>query len=126
MSYEESGNQTPVKIDKDLKKRLQEFVNSEEAQNMGFKHMSTFVNQAVRELLEKYDVNRFEHLNFEDNCIRLIDNEKPKGSPFIELRLNGNTLYCDTCNQENCEHVDAAWSDSNIKDKLKDKGFNHT
>lgn len=108
-----------IKIPRELAEQIDKII---EDQSLGYTKKAQFTSEAIRKLLQEY-YPRFEHVNFEQNCIRLIDNEKPKGSPFIEIRLNGGKLYCDTCEKNTCEHISAAWNDEEIKEKLLKKGL---
>jgi len=88
-----------------------------------FNSNSDFISQATRELLEKYKKKRFEHHNFADNLIRLIDNEKPQGTPFIEIALIDNILVCRVCEAKMCMHIEEVWNQETIRKQLKRKGI---
>ncbi len=90
---------------------------------MGYNSKSDFISDAVRDLLDKHEKNRFEHTNFDDDVIRLIDNHKPRGTPFVEIVLNGKELHCKTCQSKACEHIEHAWTEPKIKRQLKEKGL---
>ena len=113
--------QGTVRIDRDLLVKLEKWLESGNAKDKGFHSKAPFVNAAVRMLLEKYSKPRFEHMNFQENIVRLIDNKKPKGTPYVELFLKRHTLMCSNCETDNCIHVRACWDNKKIRDRLKAK-----
>ena len=102
---------------------MRDFLKTDEAKQAGFKSQSRFVSEAVRQLMDKHKKRRFEHFNFADNLIRLIDNEKPRGTPFIEIYLKRGVLYCTDCESHNCVHILASWNIDTIRKELKNKGL---
>ncbi len=106
------------KIPEDLALRIEKI-----KQDGGYNSRSDFISQAIRELLERYEKNRLEHTNFHDNIIRLIDNHKPRGTPFVEIFLNNDGLNCETCQSKACEHIEFVWTEPKIKRQLKEKGL---
>lgn len=80
---------------------------------------SDFISQATRQLLQKYKKKRFEHFNFAENVIRLIDNEKPSGTPYIEIVLIKELLICRACESKNCIHIREIWNHAGIVKQLK-------
>jgi len=89
----------------------------------GFSSNSDFITQGARELITKYKKTRFEHINFHDNLIRIIDNDKPKGTPFVNIYLKNEILACETCKSKTCIHVQQCWKDKTISVVLKKKGI---
>lgn len=88
----------------------------------GFSSNSDFITQGARELIIKYKKERFEHINFQENVIRLVDNEKPKGNPFIEIEIKNNALFCNNCELFDCVHVIEVWRNDEISKQLSVKG----
>ncbi len=114
-------NQGVVRIDKDLLTQLETWLKTDDAKKKGFHSKAPFVNTSVRELLEKYASPRFEHLQFDENTIKLIDNEIPNGTQYVELFLENNIIMCSNCGITKCIHVHECWKDSNIKKILEKK-----
>ena len=50
--------QKTVKIDYDVKEKMEEFLESDFAKDQGFKSKADFVNESVKKLLEKYESQR--------------------------------------------------------------------
>ncbi len=111
-------NWRTIKIPKELAEQIESIMTKE-----GFNNKADFINQAIRELLQKYTNSRLEYANFDDDVIRLIDNHKPRGTPFVEIVLNGKELHCKTCQSKACEHIEHAWKEPKIKRQLKEKGL---
>ena len=116
-------NQTTIRIDKGLKERIEKFLETEHAKELGYNHQANIINDAVRDLLKELEKPRFEHLNFHDNIIRLIDNDAPNGTPFIEIRVNSKSLTCGDCQAKDCIHIDAVRQDPKISKTLHEKGI---
>ena len=122
------SSQKSVKMDNDLWEILDEWLQTNEAKKHGFHSKAPFITQAVRELLERYEKPRFDHLNFQDNILRLVDTELPKYQNIIEICLKKGKLVCNYCELESCEHIDASWKDKVIRKQLQEKGLtnNHS
>jgi len=120
---EREENQKVVRIDANLDTELIKWLDSAEAKEAGFHSKAPVINAAVRDFLEKYKKTRFGHINFQDNLIRLIDNDKPKGTPFIDIYLKSDMIVCDSCKSKNCIHVEQCWKNDKITRVLKKKGI---
>lgn len=112
-----------MSIRKKMKEKIDDFIETEVAKDYGLTNSTQFLDVAVREALEKYKKKRFEHFNFADNIIRLIDNDQPKGTPYIEIVLNNNHLICRVCESKNCIHIAEAWNNKQIAKQMKRKGL---
>lgn len=121
MSSESS--QKKVNIDANVKVKIEEWLETPEAKALGFNSLARFMTIAGSELLTKHKKKRFEHFNFADNIIRLIDNNQPKGTPYIEIALNNSDLICRVCESKNCIHIAEAWNNKNIAKQMKRKGL---
>jgi len=102
---------------------MEDWIESGEAEKAGFTGKSRIVSEAVREFVLKYTIPRFEHFNFAENVIRLIDNEKPAGTPYIEIALKGELLFCRSCESKNCIHIEESWNNTEIRKQLKRKNL---
>ena len=117
-----TDNQMPVKMDVDVKEKMEKFLETKTAKDFGFKSKADFVNEAVKLLLEKHE-SKIKHFNFHDNIIRLTDGNMPQYQDLVEIRLRGKTLHCTQCDVKDCRHIDASWNDEFIRDKLVKKGL---
>lgn len=115
--------QPNTKINRESFALMKDWIESGEAKKAGFDGQSRIVSEAVREFILKYTTPRFEHFNFAENVIRLIDNEKPAGTPYIEIALNGELLICRSCESKNCIHIVEVWNNDNISKQLKRKNL---
>ena len=86
------SSQKNIKIDSDIKNELEKWLETDEAKELGFNSMARFATLAISKELKSLKQKRFEHFNFAENVIRLIDNEKPAGTPYIEIALKGELL----------------------------------
>lgn len=115
------STQLPIKVDAGLWREIDRWLKTDDARSKGYHSKAQLANQALREILERVRARRFEHFNFSDNLIRLIDNKKPRGTPYVELYLRRGVLSCSLCESRVCEHVSACWDDSKIRKKLSEK-----
>lgn len=125
MKKVESGSETDgwakMSVRKKMKEEIDDFIDTDKAKKYGLTNSTQFMDVALREALEKYKKTRFEHFNFAENVIRLIDNEKPAGTPYIEIALKGESLICRSCESRNCIHIEESWNNNNISKQLKRK-----
>ena len=119
----ESEGWAKMSIRKKMKEEVDNFIETDDAKKHGLTNSTQFMDIAIREALEKYKKKRFEHFNFTDNVIRLIDNHKPQGTPYIEVALKGKNLVCRSCESLNCIHIDEAWKNEGISKQMKTKGL---
>lgn len=118
---EGESSQKPIKIDSKIRDELEDWLETDEAKAKGYNSMARFATLAISKELQKVKKKRFEHFNFADNLIRLIDNDKPTGTPFIEIVLKNSQLFCRVCESRNCIHIEESWKHSEIKKALKRK-----
>ncbi len=109
---------TTERLPKELSLRISKIM-----EKSGYSSKSDFITEAVRKLLDEYEKSQYEHTNFHNNIIRLIDNHKPRGTPFVEIFLNDEGLHCETCVSKACEHIEFVWTEPKIKRELKKKGL---
>ncbi len=117
------SSQKNIKIDSDVRDKLEEWVDTDEAKSKGYNSMARVATLAISEFMDKHKKKRFEHFNFADNLIRLIDNDKPKGTPFIEVMIKGGELICRVCEARVCIHIKEAWNHPEIIKQLKRKNI---
>ncbi len=84
---------------------------------------SDFVDKAVSDLLEKFELKCFEHFNFHDNIIRVLDNNIGTRGDIVELRKHNHSLSCDYCESLDCVHIKFVWSDLKLSPELKKAGI---
>ena len=61
------------------------------------------------------------YLKFNNNVIKIIDNDKPKGSAYVEVFFKNNKIICGVCNSRDCIHIVECWNNETIKKVLKEK-----
>ena len=127
MKKVESGSEkdgwAKMSVRRKMKDEIDIFISSSLAEKNGLTNATQFLDVALREALEKYQKTRFEHFNFAENVIRLIDNEKPAGTPYIEIALKSSILFCRSCESKNCIHIEEAWNNTEISKQLKRKSI---
>lgn len=122
-SSPEKDGWAKMSVRRKMKDEIDIFISSSLAEKNGLTNATQFLDVALREALEKYQKTRFEHFNFAENVIRLIDNEKPAGALYIEIALKGELLFCRSCESKNCIHIEESWNNDNISKQLKRKNL---
>lgn len=119
----ESANDgwSKMSVRRKVKDEIDNFIGSSLAEKNGLTNATQFLDVALREALQKYQKTRFEHFNFAENVIRLIDNDRPAGTPYVEIALKSEKLYCRVCESVNCIHIEESWSNPEISKQLKRK-----
>lgn len=111
---------TAVRIPKGLIDEIGDFLQTRQADRLGFHHKSDVVSAAVRELLEKYNP-RYKHLNMMDDNVKIIDFEKNKIATLY-FRDTGE-IFCDLDEKTSCQHIDYALEQKDIEEALKEHGW---
>lgn len=93
------------------------------AKEQGVTNAADFVEKAVDDLLDKFELKRFQHFNFHDNTIRVLDNAIGPRGDIVELRKKDNTLNCGYCESASCVHVKFVWSDIDLVSILRKAGL---
>lgn len=106
-----------------LLKTIKKLLKTEQAKINGLTNPTQFVDEAVRLLLAKYELRRFEHFNLHDNIIRVLDTQIGNTGDIIELYVKNNSLNCDYCKASDCVHIKFVWSDQELVNKFKRHGF---
>ncbi|MDH3204395.1 MAG: hypothetical protein OEL81_06955 [Nitrosopumilus sp.] len=110
MPTDETINQAPVKIDKIIKEKIQEWVKTEQAHQLGFYSLAEFVTRASQEAFEKYvkptdNPKRFFMPNNENHLLDLD----------LDFYLQSDKIVCVTCESENCVHIKTINTDRTVK-----------
>ncbi|MDH3361021.1 MAG: hypothetical protein OEL56_02440 [Nitrosopumilus sp.] len=110
MPTDETINQAPVKIDKILKEKIQEWVKTEQAHNLGFYSLAEFVTKASMEAFEKYAKTN-------DNPKRFFmpNNENHLLDLDLDFYLESGKVVCVTCESEDCIHIKTIQTDRVVK-----------
>lgn len=116
-----------IRIHKGVVQAIKKFLQTQRAKEAGFTNMSQFVDEAVRAAMEKWEIKseikRFEHFNFHENIIRVLDNQIGVLGDIVELRKRGQDLLCSHCEAKNCIHIKYVWTDEQLSSKLRQAGL---
>lgn len=115
-------SQPNTKIDREVYSLLRDWLDTGKAKEAGFVSQSRIVSEAVREFIEKYKKIRFGYIKFHsDDSIILLDNDEPKGTPFIDIILKKDIIFCNSCKSKTCIHIEQCWKNQSIAEKLVKK-----
>ena len=118
-----SEDWSAVRIKKARLDHINKFLKTKDAKEQGITNAADFVESAVKEMIKKFESRRFEHFNFHDNIIRVLDNSIGDRGDIVELRKHGNELACGYCENTKCVHVKFVWSDPDLILELKKAGL---
>ena len=113
-----------VRINSNLLKSIDSYLESETAKSKGFKSRRDVIEEAVRRFLEEegfWSSSRFKHLNMDRDYVIILDR-------FVRRVVtvyfkHPDRVYCDLCRQPYCEHVLYALTLENVSKILKKRGF---
>jgi len=97
-----------VKIRKQLKSSIYDWLKTDYAESLGFSSMSDFMTQAGRELLFKYRIPMFTDVIRYKTHYELYDNVINKKLDIV-INRNERSLECLKCESFNCDHILHIW-----------------
>ncbi len=109
-------NLATVRVHKDLAETIDQIINSDIGKKYGFRSRADFVTKALREYLDKV-YPRFKHLNMVGDNVKVVDFATKKIAT-IYFR-NGGIVHCDSCDSADCEHIDFALEQSDVREALE-------
>ena len=107
-----------------LLRRIKKALESEEAKEEGLNNVNQFIDSAIRELLEKLEQKRMNHLNMYDDHVKIMDNKLGKIGRIVSVYFKkGNKPWCDYCRESDCIHVQYAWEIADVRKILEKYRF---
>ncbi|MBM3232513.1 hypothetical protein FJZ21_04030 [Candidatus Pacearchaeota archaeon] len=110
-----------VRIPKGLLNNIKDFLESNQAKELGYTSASQVAVDAIRELLIQHNP-QMRHFNIQDNIIRVVD-IKIDNNLLIEIFHKNNLLRCSYCEKVDCEHIKFLWEDPNLVKEFKKLGL---
>ena len=108
-----------------LLRRIKKALESEEAKEEGLNNVNQFIDSAIRELLEKLEQKRMNHLNMYEDHVKIMDNKLGKLGRIVSVYFKkGNKPWCDYCEESDCIHVQYAWEIADVRKILEKYRFN--
>ena len=112
-----------VSVNKALVAQIERVLVAPDVRETGLTNTAQFVDQALREKLERIEVRRFSHIVTDGNSIAILDNRvKPIGR-IVTVSFRGQEAWCDHCQETVCVHVQYVWVVPEIRKILKDHGL---
>lgn len=109
MSDEQNNdNQETVRIRKDLKSSIHNWLKTDYARSLGFSSMSNFMTHAGREMLLKYRVPMFTDVIRYKTHYELYDNIINKKLNVV-ISKRERALSCLHCKSFDCDHILHIW-----------------
>lgn len=114
-----------ISLQRELVDRIEEYIkNHPEA---GYKSLADFVTDALRKRCEELKIlgpspepPALEHFNVNEDHVTVIDHKRRM---FADVYFRNNHVYCELCEEEDCEHVRYALGLSKVQKALGRKGW---
>ena len=117
-------NWVTTKVRRTLHDEIGRALRTEEARRNGLTNTAQFVDTAVRELLERCESDRFNHVNMYDDHVKILDNRLERVGRIVSVYFRrGRRSWCDYCEAADCVHVQYAWELPDVKEKLAGQGL---
>ncbi len=89
----------------------------------GISNVSRFVDQAVREKMERLERKRFELINMHDDHVKVLDSKLEKMGRIVSVYFReGGRAWCDYCEEHLCVHIQYAWEVPDVRKILDRNG----
>lgn len=115
-----------VKLDGELHNELDVWLQLETTKAIGYHSKSDFVNQAVREMLNKERGPRFTDLvENNDGDYTLIDTRlvTSENNILVTIDRTHKTMMCTHCKIDSCDHIRYIWVSQSSSSRLSNIGF---
>jgi len=86
---------------------------------LGYKSVGSFVTSAVRRMIEETGP-ALEHFNVYEDHVTVIDRRR---RTLVNVYFRNGNVYCDVCEEKDCEHVQYALSIPKVEQALREKGW---
>ena len=114
-----------ISLQRELVDRIEDYIkNHPEA---GYKSLADFVTDALRKRCEELKIlgprpepPALEHFNVNQDHVTVIDHKRRM---FADVYFRNDRIYCELCEEEDCEHVKYALSLSKVQKTLERKGW---
>ena len=115
-----------ISLQRELVDKIEEFIKDHPER--GYKSLADFVTEAVRKRCEELkilvptppELPALEHFNVNEDHVTVIDRKRRM---FADVYFRNNHIYCELCEEENCEHVDYALNLPKVRRLLSQKGW---
>jgi Arc/MetJ-type ribon-helix-helix transcriptional regulator len=89
-----------------------------EMPSLGYRSVSEFVGDAVREYLKKH--KRLEHFNVNEDHVTIVDRVKKR---IVDVYFRNGKIWCELCKRGRCEHTTYALNIPKVRKLLREKGW---
>ena len=112
MTETQIDNQSTVRMDKLLKKAIEDWLQTDEAKSKGYKSLAQFINKGARQLYEIESTPEDKPTHF------VLPNMKDHRLT-LDLDIYSDRNHCNMCDSEKCIHIEILNSDKTVKKYLK-------
>ena len=114
-----------ISLQRELVDKIEEYIKSHP--EAGYKSLADFVTDALRKRCEELKIlgpnpepPTLEHFNVNQDHVTVIDHKRRM---FADVYFRNGRVYCELCEEEDCEHVKYALSLSKVRKALERKGW---
>jgi hypothetical protein len=115
-----------VSLQRELVDKIEEYIKTHP--ETGYKSLADFITDALREKCIELNIlvptaaepPDLEHFNVFEDHVTVIDRKR---RVFADVYFRNNHVYCELCDEENCEHVNYALQLSKVQRLLSEKGW---
>ena len=113
-----------ISLQRELVDRIEEYIKGHP--EAGYKSLADFVTEAVRKRCEELKIlgprtepPALEHFNVNQDHVTVIDHKRRM---FADVYFREGHVYCELCEEEDCEHVKYALDLPKVQKALERKG----
>ena len=105
-----------VRLREDLIRKIDEFINTDEAKELGYHSRAGFIDKILREKIR----TRFEHLNVYDDHVTIIDYDLRR---TLNIYFKEEGVWCEYDESEDCPHIEYVLTIPKVQEILEQKGW---
>ena len=112
-----------VSVRRSLLLQVERVLVTQTAKEMGLTNPGEFVDLALREMLGKIQVKRFNIVGTEGDSVHMIDNRVEPLGKIITVRFRDEDAWCESCDESICVHIQYLWVVPEIRKAMKEHGL---
>jgi Arc/MetJ-type ribon-helix-helix transcriptional regulator len=124
-----SDNYTTVRLPNELMETIDDIIK----RRMGYRSRSEFIKEAIRKRFEDLKISDLlskqpllEHFNVDEGGVRILDRTlatKTSSGRIIDVYFKPDSVWCDYCQSNSCQHTKFALELPAVQDTLNKKGW---
>ena len=112
-----------VSVRRSLLLQVERVLVTQTAKEMGLTNPGEFVDLALRDMLGKIHVKRFNIVGTEGDSVHIIDNRVEPLGKIITVTFRDEDAWCESCDENVCVHIQYLWVVPEIRKAMKEHGL---